>query len=141
MTIQQAAKKITDELKTIYEEGEAMVIGDWVIEYLTGSKQTDRISHREKLVTAGQEQQLKAYTHRLLAYEPVQYVLQETWFCGLKFYVDKNVLIPRPETEELVEWVIANCKFPVDTLSILDIGSGSGCIPVSLKRKLRKADV
>jgi release factor glutamine methyltransferase len=51
------------------------------------------------------------------------------------------VLIPRPETEELVEWVIANCKFPIDELSILDIGSGSGCIPIALKRKLRKADV
>jgi release factor glutamine methyltransferase len=50
-------------------------------------------------------------------------------------------LIPRPETEELVEWVISNCKFPVDKLSILDVGTGSGCIPITLKRKLRKADV
>ncbi|HEY6505327.1 MAG TPA: peptide chain release factor N(5)-glutamine methyltransferase, partial [Chitinophagaceae bacterium] len=83
----------------------------------------------------------KEFIKRLLAHEPVQYVLNEAWFCGLKFYVDKNVLIPRPETEELVEWVISNCKFPVDTLSILDIGSGSGCIPIFLKRKLRKAEV
>jgi release factor glutamine methyltransferase len=50
-------------------------------------------------------------------------------------------LIPRPETEELVDWVIANCRFPIDTLSILDIGTGSGCIPITLKRRLRKARV
>lgn len=59
----------------------------------------------------------------------------------MKFYVDQNVLIPRPETEELVEWIITDCKFPINELKILDIGSGSGCIPVALKRKLRKAEV
>ncbi|MBK5270374.1 MAG: peptide chain release factor N(5)-glutamine methyltransferase, partial [Bacteroidia bacterium] len=67
--------------------------------------------------------------------------LNEAWFCGFKFYIDNNVLIPRPETEELVEWIITNCKFPIGQLSILDIGSGSGCIPIALKRKLRKAEV
>jgi release factor glutamine methyltransferase len=141
MTIQEGAKYINDELKTIYEEGEAAAISDWVIEYLTRSRQADRVFQKEKLLNSEQEQQLKEYTTRLLTHEPVQYVLQESWFCGLKFYVDKNVLIPRPETEELVEWVISNCKFPVDTLSILDIGSGSGCIPIALKRKIRKAEV
>jgi release factor glutamine methyltransferase len=141
MTIQEAVKQLYGELGTIYEEGEAAAIADWVIEYITESKQMDRVFQREKLLTEKQEQQLKEYTTRLLMHEPVQYVLQESWFCGLKFYVDKNVLIPRPETEELVEWVITNCRFPVDRLSILDIGSGSGCIPIALKRKLRKAEV
>ena len=78
---------------------------------------------------------------RLGKHEPVQYVLEEAWFCGLKFYVNKNVLIPRPETEELVEWIISNCRFPVNNLQIIDIGSGSGCIPVTLKRRIRKAAV
>lgn len=141
MTIQEGAKYINDELKRIYEVGEAAAISDWVMEYLTRSKQADRVFQKEKLLNSEQEKQLKEYTTRLLTHEPVQYVLQESWFCGLKFYVDKNVLIPRPETEELVEWVISNCKFPVDTLSILDIGSGSGCIPIALKRKIRKAEV
>ena len=81
------------------------------------------------------------YAERLLKHEPVQYVLNECWFYGLKFYVDKNVLIPRPETEELVDWVIRNIKFPFKDLKILDIGTGSGCIAISLKRKLRKAEV
>jgi release factor glutamine methyltransferase len=141
MMIHEAAKQIYDELRTIYEEGEASAIGEWVMEHLTGSKQTDRVVQREKSLSIEQEKQLNEYTARLLTYEPVQYVLHESWFCGLKFYVDQNVLIPRPETEELVEWVITNCKFPVDKLSILDIGSGSGCIPIALKRKLRKADL
>jgi release factor glutamine methyltransferase len=76
-----------------------------------------------------------------MAHEPVQYVLNEAWFYGLKFYVDQNVLIPRPETEELVDQLITDCKFPIDELNILDIGSGSGCIAISIKTKLRKAEV
>lgn len=141
MTILQAGIRVTNELQDIYEEGEASAISDWVIEYLTGIKRTDRLFHREKSLSHEQEARLEAITQRLITHEPIQYVLNEAWFCGLRFYVDKNVLIPRPETEELVEWVIANCKFPVDRLSIFDIGSGSGCIPIALKRKLRKAEV
>lgn len=141
MTIQKANRHIFNQLKNIYEEPEAENISDWIIEHLTGTKKTDRIIHKEKLISAEQRLQLNDYLDRLLQHEPVQYVLNETWFCGLKFYVDKTVLIPRPETEELVEWIISDCKFPIDKLSILDIGSGSGCIPIALKKRLGKADV
>jgi len=141
MTIQEANRHIFNQLKSIYDEPEAENISDWVIEYLTGTKKTHRVIHKEKLMSTEQELQLNHYVIRLLQHEPVQYVLNEAWFCGLKFYVDKNVLIPRPETEELVEWIISDCKFPIDTLSILDIGSGSGCIPIALKKRLGKADV
>jgi release factor glutamine methyltransferase len=141
MTIQEANQHIGNQLRTIYEGSEAENISDWVIEHLTGTKRTDRVIHKEKMISPEQESQLKQYLDRLLQHEPVQYVLNEAWFCGLKFYVDKNVLIPRPETEELVEWIISGCKFPIDTLSILDIGSGSGCIPIALKKRLGKADV
>lgn len=141
MTILEASRQLVDELKTIYDEGEAIAIGHVIIQHLTDSKPIDRISQKEKKITAAQAEQLKQYTRRLLAHEPAQYVVNEAWFGGLKFYVDKNVLIPRPETEELIEWVISDCKFPIDKLSILDIGTGSGCIPIVLKRKLRKAQV
>jgi len=141
MTIQEANRYISSQLQTIYEEQEAENISDWVIEHLTGTKKTDRITNREKLISPEQTLQLNDYLDRLLQHEPVQYVLNEAWFCGLKFYVDKNVLIPRPETEELVEWIISDCKFPINTLSILDVGSGSGCIPIALKKRLGKADV
>lgn len=141
MTVQEADRYIFDQLKTIYEEGEAQNISSWVIEHITGSKKTDRIVHREKQISAEQQATLQSITQRLLQHEPIQYILNESWFCGLKLYVDKSVLIPRPETEELVDWIITDCKFPINTLSILDIGSGSGCIPIALKKRLSKADV
>jgi release factor glutamine methyltransferase len=141
MTIQEATYFMLNKLRTIYPEGEASQITDWIMESLTDSKKTERMFYKNAAITDKEESQLRQFAERLMRHEPVQYVLNEAWFCGLKFYVDKNVLIPRPETEELVEWVISNCKFPVDTLSILDIGTGSGCIPIALKRKLRKAEV
>lgn len=141
MTIQEATAYITDRLITICEKSEAAAIGDRVIEHLTGIKKTQRISHRDSVLTNEQLSLLESYLPRLLAHEPLQYVLNEAWFCGLKFYVDNHVLIPRPETEELVEWIITHCKFPIGQLKILDIGSGSGCIPVALKRRLGKAEV
>ncbi|MEO7982951.1 MAG: peptide chain release factor N(5)-glutamine methyltransferase [Bacteroidota bacterium] len=141
MTMQEATFFMLNQLRTIYDESESATITDWVMEYLTGSKKTERMLYKNSAFTEAEELQLRQLADRLLQYEPVQYVLNEAWFCGLKFYVDKNVLIPRPETEELVEWIITNCKFPVDKLRILDIGCGSGCIPVSLKRRIRKAEV
>jgi release factor glutamine methyltransferase len=141
MTIKDATILSTGQLSNLYGEGEASTISDWLIEHLTGSKKTDRISHSKKELSPEQEELLGTYLDRLKENEPVQYVLNEAWFCGLRFYVDKYVLIPRPETEELVEWIITGCRFPINELSILDIGSGSGCIPIALKRRLGKADV
>jgi len=71
-------------------------------------------------------------TIELLARRPVQYVLGEAWFAGMKLFVDERVLIPRPETEELVEWVEAEATGPG---TLLDVGTGSGCIPVAIARK------
>lgn len=141
MTIQEGTYFLLSKLRTIYADGEANEITDRVMEKVTGSMKTERMMYKNEIITAVEEAQLNEYTERLLKYEPVQYVLNECWFYGLKFYVDKNVLIPRPETEELVDWVIRNIKFPFKELKILDIGTGSGCIAISLKRKLRKADV
>lgn len=141
MTIQEATYFLLNKLRTIYPEGESSQVTDWVMEYLTGSKKAERMMYKNSSITDGEERQLHQYAERLMQHEPVQYVLNESWFCGLKFYVDKNVLIPRPETEELVEWIITNCKFPINELKILDIGTGSGCIPIALKRRIRKAEV
>ena len=141
MTLQEGTYAILTKLRKIYVEGEASQMTDWVMEKITGSQKTERMLYKNAVLTDEEEKQLNNYTARLLQHEPVQYVLNESWFCGLKFYVDKNVLIPRPETEELVEWIISDCKFPVDELKILDIGCGSGCIPISLKRKIPQAEV
>lgn len=140
MTIQEAARLIRQKLGQLYDEGEAGAIGDWLLEHLTGTRRKDR-PIREKSLDQRQVALMNSAIERLLKQEPVQYVLSEAWFCGLKFYVDSRVLIPRPETEELVEWIIANCRFPVADLRILDIGCGSGCISISLKRRLGRAEV
>ena len=137
MRLQEAKKYLISQLSAIYSEGESTAISNAVIEYITGKEHPPLLTSFTSLERDKMDQVLK----RLLTHEPLQYILEEAWFCGLKFYVDKHVLIPRPETEELVEWIISNCRFPINSLSILDIGSGSGCIPIALKRRIRKADV
>ena len=70
-------------------------------------------------------------------YKPIQHVLGYAWFYNMKFKVNEQVLIPRPETEELVEWIIQEIKSnKISNLQVLDIGTGSGCIPITLKKKL-----
>jgi len=141
MTIQEATYFLMNQLRTIYADGETSEITDRVMERLTGSMKAERMLYKNEPITTQEEIVLRQYAERLLKHEPVQYILNECWFYGLKFYVDKNVLIPRPETEELVDWVIRNLKFPFSELKVLDIGTGSGCIAIALKRKLRKAEV
>ncbi len=138
MTIQEATFFLLKKIRSIYPDSEASQITDWVMEHLTGSQKTERMLYKHSAITNGEEVLLKEYTERLLQHEPVQYILNEAWFCGSKFYVDKNVLIPRPETEELVEWILTSS---IDNLKILDIGTGSGCIPIALKKKNTTAEV
>lgn len=144
MTVQNGYLQLVTTLSAMYEQREAATIADWVMENITGMRRVDRLIHKDRLLIATQLEQLNSYTQRLLQHEPVQYVLNETWFAGMKFYVDDNVLIPRPETEELVEWILEHIKNNNKSeagLSIIDIGTGSGCIPISLKNKLSLASV
>lgn len=146
--MQEATWFLLKKLRSIYSEEEAGQITDWVMENLTGSGKTERMLYKNSAITHKEELQLHQFAERLTRHEPVQYVLNEAWFCGLKFYVDKNVLIPRPETEELVEWLIeevrsreSGVQSRSSDIRILDIGTGSGCIPIALKRKLPEAEV
>ncbi len=155
MTLQEAQQDLIRQLATAYDTREAAQIGDWVMEHLSGMKKIDRLVHKERQLTDTQSSQLSTYTAQLLVHTPVQHVLREAWFAGLPFYVDENVLIPRPETEELVEWVVGenriqNSEYRIQhlgvadgdsSLRILDIGTGSGCIPIALKKKLPQATV
>jgi release factor glutamine methyltransferase len=138
MTIQQAYHFLQQQLSTIYDTDEATNIADLVIEHITDYKKLGRITHKDLPIAEKQIEQLQTLTKDLLLHKPVQYVLGEAWFYEMKFYVTEHVLIPRPETEELVE-LVASCKLPIT--SILDIGTGSGCIPITLKKKIPKADI
>jgi len=133
------------ELKTVYEEREVEAISDWVFENVTGMKRWERRANQNKEIKNSEHQQLQKHLTELLQHKPVQYVLNEAWFYKIKFFVNENVLIPRPETEELVEWIVndiysgnlRNSK----PINILDIGSGSGCISIALKKELPKANI
>jgi release factor glutamine methyltransferase len=138
MTIQNAKERLLFQLYHIYEPREAGNIADWVLEHLTGWKKIDRIINKNLLLNKSQAEILERYITELSDHRPVQYVLGEAWFQGMRFFVNESTLIPRPETEELVEWLIEDYKqqYIGQELRILDVGTGSGCIPISIKKKL-----
>lgn len=138
MNISESYRYLRDALLSIYDQREAGNISDIVAEKITGLKRIDRLLRQEQELNASQIQLLHQYTDRLISHEPLQYVLQEAWFYGMPLYVDRHVLIPRPETEELVEWIISEQKKAV---TILDIGTGSGCIAIALKKNIPAAEV
>ncbi len=136
MTIQEAYKKLLFQLGELYDNREAANIADMVIEHITGYQKTNRIIHKNVLLNIQQEVQLQKFTEQLLQSKPIQYVLQEAWFAGMNFFVNENVLIPRPETEELIEWISQEIRNQnINAKTVLDVGSGSGCIPIALKKK------
>ena len=135
MDLQQAQRELAADLDPVYGNREAALIADWVMEHLTGFGRLDRLTKSGIRLSEDNLKQYVRFRGELLEHRPVQYVLHECWFAGMKFYVDENVLIPRPETEELVEWassVIAAGPGGV----LLDIGTGSGCIAIALAGKL-----
>jgi release factor glutamine methyltransferase len=139
MTIAQAYNDLRTELKKVYGEREAENIADWVFENVTGQKRWERKNNRSE-ISKNHWDKLNECLKELLKHKPVQYVLNEAWFYKRKFFVDENVLIPRPETEELVEWIIESAR-DNENFEIIDIGTGSGCIPVSLKKELQNVNV
>jgi release factor glutamine methyltransferase len=93
------------------------------------------------LISAAQQLAFETAATALLAGRPIQYITGKTWFMGEPYIVDEQVLIPRPETEELVEWVIEYAAIKGKALRILDIGTGSGCIAIAIKKALPEAIV
>ncbi|HUS00799.1 MAG TPA: peptide chain release factor N(5)-glutamine methyltransferase [Chitinophagaceae bacterium] len=150
MTVDELYKDFVEQLKTIYDEREANNIADWVFESIAGGTRLDRISNKQQAISSSTIQQLNNALQQLLQHKPVQYVLGDAWFYKMKLKVNEHVLIPRPETEELVEWVveeIRNKKSEISKkvakltphnsqLTLLDIGTGSGCIAIAIKKEL-----
>ena len=142
MTLNEARTVLTKELRNVYDSGELKNIIELVIEHITNMSRTEQVKNKVPYLTCTQLEYLDAITERLKKNEPVQYVLGKAWFAGMKFKVNKNVLIPRPETEELVDWIVKESQMSkVKSQNIIDIGTGSGCIPVILKKKLPEVNV
>lgn len=126
--------KIADRLEQmdIAIDREAMSLARWIWKDIL-----DLPSRGEAALGQPELQRLERIFERLLHGEPVQYIAGHAWFYGEQFEVNQDVLIPRPETEELVEWVLSDCrKERRKGLRILDIGTGSGCIAIILKKYL-----
>ena len=149
MTIHEANMSLIFQLYDLYDDREAANIADLVMENVTGWKRIVRVTNKKVKMSAGMINQLEKYTQELLTHKPVQYVLGEAWFMGMRFYVNEHVLIPRPETEELVDMVIKEIKRDIaadvlknkNKLRILDIGTGSGCISIAIKKYVSDAEV
>jgi release factor glutamine methyltransferase len=145
MTLQQATQHLVAELESLYEPREAAAITALVMGHISGLGKIDRIINKNDPLSLDQTQLLQTYKAALLRHQPVQYVLQEAWFGGMKFEVNAQVLIPRPETEELVAWAVERGARVVGDptkskpISILDVGTGSGCIAILLKKKMPQA--
>lgn len=132
--MQVAKKLIFDQLSPIYPKQEIESMSRLIFEKILGLSRIQVHLNQDKTISAANLAQIKEIINRLIHFEPIQYILGETEFYGSLFKVSRAVLIPRPETEELVDWIVQDyksCK-PV----ILDIGTGSGCIPIALVKNL-----
>jgi release factor glutamine methyltransferase len=129
------------ELNDIYSESELQNITNWIFEKQLKLNSTEIIL--DETIRANQSDLiiLEQMCYKLKEQQPIQYVLGEAEFYRLKFKVNKSVLIPRPETEELVELIVASRKSQIVDIKILDIGTGSGCIPISIKKNIPNANV
>ena len=138
-TVKDTISLIKSELKPIYLDQEAQSIAYIIVESILNLPKTQiLLKHNEKIDTILFDK-IQEIIIRLKNHEPIQYCLGETFFYDLAFKVKPGVLIPRPETEELIELILNNTQD--FNLNILDIGTGSGCIAISLKKNLEKTNV
>ncbi len=139
MTAQSLHRSITNRLSAIHPQREAETLAFWLLEHFYGVNRTAVILDRELDSSSKIQEELEESLIRLEKGEPIQYVLGEAHFYGHDFKVRSGCLIPRPETEELVDRIVQ--EFQGKAPTILDIGTGSGCIPISLKLALPNAKV
>lgn len=141
MTLKEVANKFKLSLTDIYDEDEAQAIFLIALNHLFKYSRADYLFKKDELISVTAINEFETILIALQNGKPIQYIIGETLFYGLPFKVSPAVLIPRPETEELVEWVLSVCSSQLPNnslqpLSILDIGTGSGCIAIALKKNL-----
>lgn len=143
MKIKNYRTQFIQELSSIYDAGEAESFFYLILEEKNQLKRIDLALNPDLTFSDDEIQLWNSILEQLKKEIPVQYLLGKTSFYGLDFEVNENVLIPRPETEELVDWIIQSWRLEVrgTKLKVLDIGTGSGCIAISLAKNIPEAQV
>lgn len=141
MTIKVLRLKFYDALNNLYCQSEIDVFFYSLMEYYFHKPKVDVYLNQDQKLDQTSEIIMINALNELTNHKPLQYITSQTEFYGLKFNLSESVLIPRPETEELVEWIIKDHIFKENEFKILDLGTGSGCISVSLARFLKKSRV
>lgn len=129
------------ELALKYQPEEIDILAGYCFEDFNGISKKDLLLHPEKTVSESDLLKYNFAVKDLKRGRPIQYILGKAWFMGREFEVNESVLIPRPETEELTQLVIDEIMMHDETISVMDIGTGSGCIPVSIKLKKPRTHV
>lgn len=130
-TVKEAYQNFKIFISKVYEPAEAESITAIVFNEILGYDRIKLILNENELLSASLFEQIDFIAFQLLQHKPIQYILGYTFFHGLKISVNESVLIPRPETEEIIDYILS--KHENHNLTVLDIGTGSGCIPIALK--------
>ena len=129
------------QLAKVYDEGEAKAIARMVYEVRYGLTLSDIYIGKDTQLSLDRQTELEEITKRLIEHEPVQYILGQADFCGRTFHVEPGILIPRPETEHLCRLITKHAAIGFPNRTILDIGTGSGCIAITLALDIPNSQV
>lgn len=140
IVMRETLKKLRDALRPIYGDRETEAIIRIIFHYIKGWSVADMLMHEHEPLSPFVKKEVDDILARLLRHEPIQYITGEARFHGMEFHVTPDVLIPRPETDELVD-IITDKWGDISDLRVLDIATGSGCIAISLARTLPFANV
>lgn len=140
MTLKELKDYFYGELSSLYPEEEVQSFFVILLDHLLGYSRLDSVVRSSEIISEEHMAGFNNAVSRLQQHEPIQYITGTTLFYDLPFKVNRHTLIPRPETEELVAWIIEDAK-EKKSLEILDIGTGSGCIAVSLAKNLENSRV
>lgn len=143
MLIKEINNNFHEQLDALFGKDEVQSFFFILTEYLHNLKRIDLALNPNFEISEEEVQKWEAIISELKTEKPIQYIIGETWFYDSKFYVNEHTLIPRPETEELVDWILDSqkSKDKSQKLGILDIGTGTGCIPISIKKNVPEAKV
>ncbi|MFT3740593.1 MAG: peptide chain release factor N(5)-glutamine methyltransferase [Breznakibacter sp.] len=139
MTVREALRLFEMQLADLYPLNECRHIGKLFLGHRLNYSNTDFLTKGDTPLDANMEEDIRIALLRLKNGEPIQYILQRAWFMDMELMVRPGVLIPRPETEELVQWIVDD--YAASSPNVLDIGTGSGCIAAGIARYLPAARV